>query len=32
MFIGREKQLKFLEERYQNGKFEFIVIRKSAKQ
>lgn len=27
MFIGREKQLKFLEERYQNGKFEFIVIR-----
>ena len=27
MFIGREKQLKFLEERYKKGKFEFIVIR-----
>ena len=27
MFIGREKQLKFLEDRYQKGKFEFIVIR-----
>ena len=27
MFIGREKQLKFLEDRYKKGKFEFIVIR-----
>ena len=27
MFIGREKQLKFLKDRYIKGKFEFIVIR-----
>lgn len=27
MFIGREKQLKFLEDRYKKEKFEFIVIR-----
>lgn len=27
MFIGRKKQLKFLEDKYKKGKFEFIVIR-----